>query len=76
MYALEMGHLNAGTIFFAAAILSTVIFGRFFCGWACHIVALQDMCSYLLKRTGIRLKPLRSRLLVLMPFLVAFYMFC
>ncbi len=75
MYALELGYLNAGTILFAVAILSTAIFGRFFCGWACHLVALQDLCSYLLGRIGIRLKPLRSRLLAFVPFAVAFYMF-
>src|SRR5688572_28533220 len=33
MYTLNQGHLNAGFIFFALAILSTLIFGRFFCGW-------------------------------------------
>ncbi len=75
MYALERGHLNAGTLFFIMAISCTAIFGRFFCGWGCHIVALQDFCSYLLKRCGIRLKPLRSRLLAITPFVVAFYMF-
>ena len=75
MHALERGHLNAGTIFFGLAILSTAVFGRFFCGWACHIVALQDLCSYLLRRIGIRPKPLRSRLLIIVPFVVAFYMF-
>ena len=37
---IELGHLNAGTIFFGLAIISTVVFGRFFCGWGCHIVAL------------------------------------
>ena len=75
MYALELGHINAGTIFFGLAILSTAIFGRFFCGWGCHIVALQDLCSYVLRKFGIRPKPLRSRLLILTPFAVAFYMF-
>ena len=75
MYALELGHLNAGTIFFGLAILGTAVFGRFFCGWACHIIALQDLCSYLLRKVGIRPKPLRSRLLALVPFLLAFYMF-
>ena len=74
-YTLEFGHLNAGTIFFGLAIVSTAIFGRFFCGWACHIVALQDLSSYILRRIGIRPKPLRSRLLVFAPFAVAFYMF-
>src|SRR5262245_64996350 len=30
------GVINAGFIFFALMILSTLIFGRWFCGWACH----------------------------------------
>lgn len=75
MYALELGYLNAGAIFFLLAILSTAIFGRFFCGWGCHIIALQDLCSYFLRRIGLRPKPLRSRSLKLVPFAAAFYMF-
>jgi ferredoxin-type protein NapH len=75
MYMLEMGHVNAGAIFFGLAILSTAIFGRFFCGWGCHLVALQDLSGYLLKRIGFRPKPLRSRMLTLVPFVLAFYMF-
>ena len=75
MYTLNFGHLNAGAIFFGLAILSTAIFGRFFCGWGCHIVALQDLCSHVLRRIGLRPKPLRSRLLALVPFGAAFYMF-
>jgi polyferredoxin len=30
------------------AILLTLVFGRWFCGWACHLVALQDLCAWLL----------------------------
>lgn len=75
MYTIELGYLNAGAIFFAIAVISTAIFGRFFCGWGCHIIALQDLCSYVLRRIGIRPKPFRSRLLVCVPFVAAFYMF-
>ena len=50
MSALELGVLNAGCAFFGVAILSTFLFGRFFCGWGCHIVALQDLCAALLRR--------------------------
>ena len=39
----KRGLVNAGAIFFALTIMSTAIFGRFFCGWACHLVALQGM---------------------------------
>lgn len=67
--------VNAGFVFFGLAILSTLVLGRWFCGWACHLVALQDLCLVLLKRAGIRPRPLRSRLLALVPALAALYMF-
>lgn len=75
MYTIELGQLNAGAILFGLAIVSTVIFGRFFCGWGCHLVALQDLSGYLMQRIGLRPKPLRSRLLAIIPFALAFYMF-
>ncbi len=75
MYTLDRGYVNAGAILFVLAIVSTAIFGRFFCGWGCHLVALQDLSGYLLGRLGFRPKPLRSRLLAWVPFGLAFYMF-
>ncbi|MEO8277315.1 MAG: tetratricopeptide repeat protein [Thermoanaerobaculia bacterium] len=67
--------VNAGLIFFAGAILLTAVFGRWFCGWACHLVALQDFSRWLLEKAGIRPRPLRSRLLRVVPFLAFVYMF-
>lgn len=67
--------VNAGLIFFAATIIATALFGRFFCGWGCHLVALQDASAWLLARIGIRPRPLRSRLLALVPLLAFAYMF-
>lgn len=75
MSTLETGAVNAGFIFFAVAIVTTLIFGRFFCGWGCHIVALQDLCSWMLKKVGVRPRPFRSRLLVFVPLIFALYMF-
>lgn len=75
MYTLNEGHLNAGFIFFAVALLATLLLGRFVCGWGCHFIAYQDLCRYLLGRVGIRPKPLRSRLLMLAPLALAIYMF-
>ena len=69
------GVINAGLIFFAAMILLTAVFGRFFCGWACHVVALQDASAWLLGKLGRRPKPLKSRLLRYVPLLVALYVF-
>jgi polyferredoxin/tetratricopeptide (TPR) repeat protein len=75
MYTLQNGAVNAGFIFFTLAILATLIFGRFVCGWGCHILALQDFCAWLLKKAGLTPKPFRSRLLIFVPVIVALYMF-
>lgn len=75
METLEVGVVNAGAIFFLVAILSTLIFGRFFCGWLCHVVALQDLCAWMMTKVGIRPKPFRSRFLVYFPILLGGYMF-
>lgn len=69
------GVINAGLIFFAVALLATLILGRWFCGWGCHIVMLQDFCGWIMKKAGIHPKPFRSRLLMLVPLLLALYMF-
>ena len=76
--AMELGKssiVNAGAVFFALAILSTALFGRFFCGWGCHVVALQDLSRWALEKVGIRPKPLRSRWLAWVPAIAFFYMF-
>jgi tetratricopeptide (TPR) repeat protein/polyferredoxin len=75
MQTLQAGAINAGFIFFALAILATLIFGRFVCGWGCHILALQDFCAWVLKKIGLTPKPFRSRLLVYVPLTAALYMF-
>jgi tetratricopeptide (TPR) repeat protein/ferredoxin len=75
MYTLQNGFVNAGFIFFSLAILATLIFGRFVCGWGCHILALQDLCGWLLKKMDLHPKPFRSRLLVYVPLGAALYMF-
>ena len=75
MHTLQRGAINAGFIFFALAILATMIFGRFVCGWGCHILALQDFCGWMLKKVGLTPKPFRSRLLIYVPLIAALYMF-
>ena len=75
MQTLERGLLNAGFVLFALAILSTLVLGRWFCGWACHVVAWQDLSAWLLGKLGLKPRPVRSRALVFAPFLVAGYMF-
>jgi polyferredoxin/tetratricopeptide (TPR) repeat protein len=75
MSTLQQGAINAGFIFFALAILATLILGRFVCGWGCHILALQDFCAWLLKKAGLTPKAFRSRLLIYVPLIGALYMF-
>jgi len=75
MQTLELGFINAGFVFFAIALLSTLVFGRWVCGWACHVVMLQDFCGWLMKKMGVRPRPFRSRLLVYVPLAIALYMF-
>ena len=60
---------------FALLILSTLVLGRFFCGWACHVVAYQDLCAWGLGKIGLRPRPLRSRLLAFVPLYAALHMF-
>lgn len=75
METVKNGVINAGFIVFVAALASTAILGRWFCGWGCHVVMLQDACAWMLRKIGIRPRPFRSRLLVWVPLLLALYMF-
>ncbi|MCP3978021.1 MAG: tetratricopeptide repeat protein [bacterium] len=75
MYTLELGQVNAGFVFFALALLSTLIVGRFFCGWGCHLVALQDLCGWMMKKLGVKPRAFRSRFLIYVPLMTALYMF-
>jgi polyferredoxin/Tfp pilus assembly protein PilF len=75
MYTFELGQVNAGFVFLVAALAVTLVFGRFVCGWGCHIVALQDLCGWVMKRVGVRPRPFRSRLLIWVPLVVGLYMF-
>lgn len=75
MFTLEQGLVNAGFVFFAGAIISTLLLGRWVCGWGCHIVALQDLCAWMMKKLGVRPRPFRSRLLMFAPLVLALYMF-
>jgi polyferredoxin len=72
---LELGLVNAGFLLFVAATLVTLIVGRFFCGWVCHLVAYQDAAAWLLAKLKLRPRPIRSRLLMLVPAYAALDMF-
>ncbi len=75
MHTLELGIITAWFIFISVAFFSVLIFGRFFCSWGCHILALEDLSAWLLGKVGIRPKPVRARVLLLVPIAAALYMF-
>ncbi len=75
MYTLELGIVTAGFLFMALLVLLTMIFGRFFCSWGCHILALEDLACWILGKMGIKPKPVRSRLLMWVPMGAMLYMF-
>jgi len=75
MYTLELGIITAGFLFMIVAAVSVVFFGRFFCSWGCHILALEDLSNWLLNKVGIKPKPVRSRALLFVPPVALAYMF-
>lgn len=75
LYTIHQGIVTAGFIFMALVMVATLFFGRFFCSWGCHILALQDACGWLMDKLHIPRKPIRSRTLVWIPFVVMGYLF-
>src|SRR5690349_7539901 len=67
--------VNAGLVFFALSIASTLVLGRWFCGWACHVVALQDGSRWLLEKLGIRPRMVNLGILSAVPWAAFVYMF-
>lgn len=66
------GVATAAFVLFTVLVLATLVFGRFFCAWGCHMLALQELCRLGLQRIGIRPKLIRSRVLLVVPFYAAF----
>jgi polyferredoxin len=52
------------------AFVATLIFGRFFCGWACHFGAVQEFSWWLLKKMGINPKTVNSSLVTILPLFI------
>ena len=75
METVKYGVITVGFIFFVVALASTAILGRWFCGWGCHVVLLQDASAKFLERFGIKPRPFRSRIMMFMPLALALYMF-
>jgi len=67
---IKLGIINAGVILVIIAFLFTLLFGRFFCGWACHFGAIQEFCWYIFKKMNIKPKTIDSKLVTLLPLVI------
>ncbi|MCK6554231.1 4Fe-4S binding protein [Candidatus Binatia bacterium] len=69
------GVVTAALLLMVAVLVATMVFGRFFCAWGCHMLAFQEACRFALTRLGIRPRLIRLRLLWVVPLVAAFYIF-
>ena len=67
---IKYGIINAGVILVLIAFISTLIFGRLFCGWACHFGAVQELAWWIFKKIGITPKTVNSRMVTILPLFV------
>lgn len=75
LYTLHLGILTAGFIFMGLAMVSTLLFGRFFCSWMCHMLALQDASAWILRKLKIKPRHIRSRTFYWIPVGAVIYLF-
>jgi len=72
---LKHGIINAGVLLVIFAFIITLIFGRFFCGWACHFGAIQELSWFLLKKMEIKPKTIDSKLVTFLPILILIHLY-
>ena len=67
---LKLGVINSGVILVIFSFFITLLFGRFFCGWACHFGAIQELSWYILKKLKIKTITIDSKLVVILPAII------
>ena len=72
---IKYGIINAGVILVILSFLITLIFGRFFCGWACHFGAVQELSWFILKKIKINPKTIDSKLVTFLPLLILMHLY-
>lgn len=75
LYTIHQGIVTAGFVLMAVVMVATLVFGRFFCSWGCHILALQDAAGWIMDKLRVKRQPIRSRTLIWVPIGVMFYLF-
>jgi len=72
---IKHGVINAGVILVISSFIITLIFGRFFCGWACHFGAIQELAWFILKKFNIQPKTVDSKLVTVLPLLILAHLY-
>ena len=72
---LKIGTINAGVIMVFLALFSTLLFGRFFCGWACHFGAVQELSWVILQKLKITPNTVNSRLVTFLPIFILIHFY-
>ena len=67
---IKYGIINAGALLVILAFVITLIFGRFFCGWACHFGAIQELAWWLLNKMNIKPKTVNSSIVTILPLFI------
>ncbi len=52
--SLAAGRINAGAIMVAIIFLSILLYGRFFCGWFCHLRGFIELSDGVMRRLGLK----------------------
>ena len=72
---IKYGIINAGVVLVIFSFIITLIFGRFFCGWACHFGAIQELAWFILKKCNIKPKTIDSKLVTFLPLLILLHLY-
>jgi polyferredoxin len=51
--SLLAGHINAAAILVLGILLSVLVFGRGFCGWACHMRGAVEFADWTMRKLGL-----------------------
>ena len=65
------GAVGLGAVLMIVATLGTVLGGRIFCGWACHMGSWQELSTWIQGKVGIKGQLLHSRLNYVLPVFLA-----
>ena len=67
---IKLGIINSGVLLVIVAFIITLIFGRFFCGWACHFGAIQELAWWMMKKMGISARTINSSVVTILPLFI------